>query len=267
MRTLLGHCIYPMAVIYQILSSGDSLGKLKAPLAVLSAYAESEGQTGVAALDGLRRLKSELDSYLLDSCHFSCFYQFVYFICRERGQKNILVSTGIEAWKLVLTGRFRLLDQWCGFVKEHQRHTISEDTWLQVLTFSIVVHEDLGNYDPEVFILIISTGSWPVLIDEFVEYMIRYHDCRNVLNNSVHIQGLPYDSESGYAVDSKSSSICGNSVRVGCKKRWLSSQEEASQVESVNCIAQRLARIPSPLFSKRIRSSYFTPDSESMEVN
>lgn len=61
----------------------------------------------------------------------------------------------------------------------------------------------------------------------------------------------------------------GTSAQAGCKKRSLSSfEEEGNEVESVNCIAQRLARMPSPLFSKRIRSSYRLSDtSESMEVN
>jgi len=35
-------------------------GKVKAPLAVLSAYADSQGLTGHSALDGLRELKSSL---------------------------------------------------------------------------------------------------------------------------------------------------------------------------------------------------------------
>ncbi|KAJ0955688.1 putative defective-in-cullin neddylation protein [Helianthus annuus] len=69
----------------------------------------------------------------------------------------------IIAWKLVLSGRFRLLNQWCSFFENNQRHNISKDTWSQVLAFSRCVHENLEGYDPE--------GAWPVLIDEFVEHM------------------------------------------------------------------------------------------------
>ncbi|KAJ0543426.1 putative defective-in-cullin neddylation protein [Helianthus annuus] len=143
----------------------------------------------------------------VDSQEFSRFYSFVFFICRENGQRSIskwnikrelmmfsiylppsvpctkiilqtsnlnllflyilfsAVSRAIIAWKLVLSGRFRLLNQWCSFVENNQRHNISEDTWSQVLAFSRCVHENLEGYDPE--------GAWPVLIDEFVEHMYR----------------------------------------------------------------------------------------------
>ncbi|KAL8514712.1 hypothetical protein ACS0TY_013695 [Phlomoides rotata] len=40
---------------------------------------------------------------------------------------------------------------------------ISEDPWRQVFASSRCVHENLKGYDPE--------GAWPILIDEFVEYM------------------------------------------------------------------------------------------------
>ncbi|XP_026381272.1 uncharacterized protein LOC113275911 isoform X2 [Papaver somniferum] len=81
------------------------------------------------------------------------------------GQRNITISKAITAWKLVLSGRFRLLNQWCDFVEKHQRHNISEDTWHQILAFSRCVHEDLEGYD--------SKGAWPVLIDDFVAHMYR----------------------------------------------------------------------------------------------
>ncbi|KAG7033171.1 DCN1-like protein [Cucurbita argyrosperma subsp. argyrosperma] len=103
--------------------------------------------------------------FSVDFSEFSRFYEFVFFVCRENGQKNITVGRAIKAWRLVLDGRFRLLNQWCDFVENNQRHNISEDTWLQVLAFSRCVHENLEGYDPE--------GAWPVLIDDFVEHMYR----------------------------------------------------------------------------------------------
>ncbi|KAM7267095.1 hypothetical protein ACFE04_009261 [Oxalis oulophora] len=112
----------------------------------------------------LSTLMSQLD-LMVDFSEFSRFYGFVFFVCRENGQKNITVSRAVTAWRLILAGRFRLLNQWCDFVEKNQRHNITADTWQQVLAFSRCVHENLEGYDPE--------GAWPVLIDDFVEHMYR----------------------------------------------------------------------------------------------
>ncbi|XP_015867659.3 defective in cullin neddylation protein AAR3 isoform X1 [Ziziphus jujuba] len=125
---------------------------------------ESRLHARVSIFDELLKLMSQLD-LMVEFSEFSRFYDFVFFICRENGQKNITVNRAVSAWKLVLVGRFRLLNQWCDFVEKNQRHNISEDTWRQVLAFSRCVHENLEGYDPE--------GAWPVLIDDFVEHMYR----------------------------------------------------------------------------------------------
>ncbi|XP_020525668.1 DCN1-like protein 2 isoform X6 [Amborella trichopoda] len=205
------------------------------------------------ALDGLHRLKLSLESKPFNVQQFSWFYRFVFFMCRVSGQRSMLVSTAVEAWRLVLAGKFQLLDQWCSFIKEHHRYNISEDTWEQVLNFSIVVNGDLSNYDSE------GTGSWPVLIDEFVDHITR---------NAAAISSHVVSSDPGSAnPHMENSTIYRETIPVTCKKRGLSLEEEDGQVESVNCIAQRLANMPSPLYSKRIRSSYYMLESgESMDM-
>ncbi|KAK1432868.1 hypothetical protein QVD17_09770 [Tagetes erecta] len=131
---------------------------------------ESRVYKRLSVFEELSVLMSRLN-LMIDSHEFSRFYNFVFFICRENGQRSITVSRAVMAWKLVLPGRFRLLNQWCSFVESNQRHNISEDTWRQVLAFSRCVHENLEGYDPE--------GAWPVLIDEFVEHMYRISGSKN----------------------------------------------------------------------------------------
>lgn len=136
----------------------------------LSKWVQSRGQPRSDIFDDLSKLMAFLD--LTGESHpFTCFYDFVFFICRKNGQKNITISRAVAAWRLVLAGRFRLLDQWCDFVEKHQRHNVSEDTWQQLLAFSRCVHEDLKGYDPR--------GAWPVLIDDFVEHMYRITQSNN----------------------------------------------------------------------------------------
>lgn len=142
--------------------SGNDHATARELLSTLSHSIESQGIARNVILSDLTKLMSCLN-LSVDSRQFSCFYDFVFFICCENGQKNITVSRAITAWRLVLAGRFRLLNQWCCFVEEHQRHNISVDTWQQVLAFSRCVNEDLDGYDPK--------GAWPVLIDDFVEHM------------------------------------------------------------------------------------------------
>lgn len=145
----------------------------KLALAQLLILVESKLHPRMSIIDELFKLMTRLD-LTVDYSEFSRFYGFVFFICRENGQKSITVSRAVTAWRLVLARRFRLLNEWCNFVEKNQRHNISEDTWRQVLSFSRCVHENLGGYDPE--------GAWPVLIDEFVEHMYRLKGSNNTPN-------------------------------------------------------------------------------------
>ncbi|KAG8099305.1 hypothetical protein GUJ93_ZPchr0013g37653 [Zizania palustris] len=119
--------------------------------------------------------------YLTDDvCRFNNFYDFVFLISRENGQKNITIQRAVTAWRMVLDGRFRLLDRWCNFVEKYQRYNITEDTWKQLLAFSKWVNEDLEGYDPK--------GACPVLVDDFVEHMHRiYHssDCSSEMESQL----------------------------------------------------------------------------------
>ncbi|XP_004491813.1 defective in cullin neddylation protein AAR3 isoform X2 [Cicer arietinum] len=147
---------------------------LRDALTHLSQLVESRVSTGVTIFDELSMLMSRLD-LMVNFSEFSRFYEFVFFMCRENGQKNITVTKALAAWKLVLNGRFPLLRPWCDFVEKNQRYNISEDTWQQVLSFSLCTRDSLDAYDPE--------GAWPVLIDDFVEHMYRiqgsYYDNSN----------------------------------------------------------------------------------------
>lgn len=146
---------------------------LREALAQLLKVVEAKISKRVSILEEIYKLMLRLD-IRADFLEFSRFYDFVFFICRENGQKNITVSRAVMAWRLILAGRFRLLNEWCNFIEKNQRHNISEDVWRQVLAFSRCVHENLEGYDPE--------GAWPVLIDDFVEHMYRIRGSQSTGN-------------------------------------------------------------------------------------
>ncbi|KAJ1699546.1 hypothetical protein LUZ63_008058 [Rhynchospora breviuscula] len=165
MECLRSNCsdIFDVFYKYCDIISGSNPSNVKEFLSLLLKSVDERRRARDTTLGDIVRLMPCLN--LSDDSQFNCFYDFVFFICRENGQKSIAVHRALSAWKIVLQGRFRLLDQWCDFVQKHQKHNISEDTWQQLLAFSRCVREDLGGYDPK--------GAWPVLIDDFVEHMHR----------------------------------------------------------------------------------------------
>uniref|UniRef100_A0A0E0EET0 Defective in cullin neddylation protein n=1 Tax=Oryza meridionalis TaxID=40149 RepID=A0A0E0EET0_9ORYZ len=124
---------------------------------IVSAFSNVNTREGLAELsqvidgmEGLRMMLTDSVSSMILSSSFP-----------EKMAKR--TSRAVGAWRMVLNGRFRLLDRWCNFVEKYQRYNITEDVWQQLLAFSRCVNEDLEGYDPK--------GAWPVLVDDFVEHM------------------------------------------------------------------------------------------------
>lgn len=127
----------------------------------------SGGLCAVSVLSLLRTYPGLIGWEGMDPERFARFYRFIFHACRDSNRRALPAGTAVQAWQLLLRGRFRLLPRWCAFVlaQSSAQCTISEDTWRQVLDFCRTVHEDLSNYDP--------SGAWPVLLDEFVDSLRR----------------------------------------------------------------------------------------------
>jgi DCN1-like protein 1/2 len=140
----------------------------KPRMTTLLLQADGRGMLGPLAMHPLSALfRSLLGELATDAQKFAAFYHFVFFVARERGQRNLSVAAALEGWRFLLAdGRFALLAQWCEFVGGARADAkgISEDTWCQVLDFAHAVNQagGLDGYDPH--------GAWPVLVDEFVDW-------------------------------------------------------------------------------------------------
>ena len=134
----------------------DSMGIL--PRDAFLAGCMEHGVSSAATLkDRFPAIRAEVAS------SFDKYYNYVYTLGKEEGQKSVQVPQACALWGLVLKGRFKLLDSWLEFIQETTKNAISRDTWAQLLDFAVQVDDDLDKFD--------ENGAWPVLVDEFVDWL------------------------------------------------------------------------------------------------
>jgi len=95
---------------------------------------------------------------------FKQFYNFVFDYLKE-DKKILLTEEAIMAWNIVLQKekRWALMEQFLKFLQDHQIKSISRDAWQQLWHFMIAYPKSVKEYD--------TLSSWPIIFDEFVEWM------------------------------------------------------------------------------------------------
>lgn len=112
-------------------------------------------------------------------------YAFTFPFSLEPGHKNLPREAAIALWQLLLPPHFPLLSDWCRFMEERGPKLVTRDTWTLLLQFARQIKPDLSNYDedgasraapvsgrlPRASLTQAPPGAWPVIIDDFVEWI------------------------------------------------------------------------------------------------
>jgi hypothetical protein len=122
--------------------------------------------------ESLKEQLPALDIGFLTGGEFKDFYKFCFQFNRQGTHRTLDKDLVVALLQLVLKDRVEedRLETFCEFLnsvegtaKEQQYSRITLDQWTSFWDFCVEC-EDLSNYDE-------STSAWPVLIDEYVDYM------------------------------------------------------------------------------------------------
>lgn len=110
----------------------------------------------------IKRMRIDFNN---DPKYFKSVYQFTFTYNLSEGSRVLPIDTAVAYWNLLLADKFSKLQEWVTFVTDVYQRSVTRDTWDMILEFSQYLDKnpDLSEYDEE--------GSWPSIIDEFVEYL------------------------------------------------------------------------------------------------
>ncbi|KAG1680392.1 hypothetical protein FOA52_015483 [Chlamydomonas sp. UWO 241] len=168
------------------------------------------------------------------------FYRFVFHLCKEPRRKHMQTDVAIELWRLVLSGRFRLLDRFCAFAEARpagELRVVTEDQWRQVLDFSRAVHEDLSNYD--------AGGAWVCLLDEFVDHVRSTTGTCSHAECDCHLSGFGSNDGLGALMGSGSGGEGGHAP--GCHTRVVPHSGSKRRSPDIDSVAQQMGGLAMPL--------------------
>lgn len=122
----------------------------------------------VDSIDKFKGILPSLDTGFLDRTEFKDFYKFCFQFNRQGTHRTLDRDLVVALVQMVLKGRIAAdrLTSFTEFLesqKEGSYSRITLDQWTSFLDFCYEC-EDIADYDE-------ATSAWPVLIDEYVEFM------------------------------------------------------------------------------------------------
>jgi len=115
-------------------------------------------------------IQNRIKAVQTNNKEYKRFYKWLFVhVKEEEKKKTIPTELAMQLWSLVFDSKrssMALLDQWLGFCedqKEKDLRVISRDLWEQIYDF-LIEAQQVDDYDD-------AGGSWPVAVDEFVEWV------------------------------------------------------------------------------------------------
>lgn len=131
-------------------------------------FTQAEWQKGLTELqcDSKEKLQSKLDylrNLMNDPNVFKSIYRYAYDFARDKDQRSMDIDTAKQMLHLLLGKQWQMYPEFAQFLHQSKYKVINKDQWCNILEFSRTICGDLSNYDVD--------GAWPVLLDEFVEWL------------------------------------------------------------------------------------------------
>jgi len=117
-----------------------------------------------------KKLKIDLSQFRaamnFQSQNAKLLHRFGFDFCRDEGKKILDKETAIIMLHCLMIGRWNLIQTFTNYFKNSSYRGMNRDQWNNVFEFAKVYgsFEDAAAYDPN--------GAWPVMIDEFVQFVI-----------------------------------------------------------------------------------------------
>jgi len=128
-------------------------------------FVEGLGKIKVDSLEKLRAYLPRLAEEVRGKEAFRDLYAFAFTYAKSVAQKSLNIDMAVAYWKLLFQDMpdEPRVDEWVAFLQQRKVKGVPRDTWNLFLDFLHATDTSLANYDCE--------GAWPLLIDEFVEFL------------------------------------------------------------------------------------------------
>ena len=124
----------------------------------------------VDSFDGMASLLPSLDLGFLENSAFKDFYKFCFKFNLTGTHRTLPRELVVELLQLVMKDRdpYERVGPFISYLQQadNSYSCITMDQWCSFFDFSIEMGSDVSNYDE-------STSAWPVLIDEFVDFLAK----------------------------------------------------------------------------------------------